>query len=52
MVSCWDCEYFGTKCQGVVPPIEYRDKIDQYCAKFKVISWRGQMYKPEGRARM
>jgi len=52
MVSCYDCEHFGTKCNGIVPPIEYRDRIDEYCDKFTVISWREQLYKPAGKSRM
>ncbi len=52
MVSCYDCEHFGTKCSGIVPPIEHRDRIDEYCDRFTVISWRDQLYKPEGRSRI
>jgi len=52
MVSCYDCDHFGTKCNGIVPPIEFRDRVDEYCAKFKVIGWREQLYKPAGRSRM
>ena len=52
MVSCYDCEHFGIKCVGVVSPIEFRDRIDDYCRLFTVASWRDEMYKPAGTARM
>ncbi|HIH00980.1 TPA: hypothetical protein HA259_02695 [Thermoplasmata archaeon] len=52
MVSCYDCDLFGTKCRGIVPPIEYRDRIDQYCANFKVVGWRSELYKPGGVSRI
>jgi hypothetical protein len=52
MVSCYDCEHFGTKCKGVVPPIEFRDRIDKFCAKFRVVAWRDEMYKPTGSTRV
>jgi hypothetical protein len=52
MVSCYDCEHFGTACKGIVPPIEFRDTVNEYCAKFLVVPWRSEMYKPEGRTRM
>jgi hypothetical protein len=52
MVSCYDCEHFGTRCRGVVPPIEYRDRIDEYCRYFTVVSWRGELYKPGGESRI
>ena len=52
MVSCYDCEHFGTECRGIVPPIEYRDRIDQYCKNFKVVKWRSELYKPGGESRI
>jgi hypothetical protein len=52
MVSCYDCEHFGIKCAGIVPPIEFRDRIDEYCSLFTMVSWRDEMYKPAGTARM
>lgn len=52
MVSCYDCEHFGAKCVGVVPPIEFRDSIDEYCRLFMIASWRDEMYKPAGTARL
>ena len=52
MVSCHHCELFCTRCNGIVPPMEYRDMIDQYCPLFTVVAWRTERYKPEGRARI
>ena len=52
MVSCYDCDLFSTKCVGIVPPIEYRDRIDEYCPLFTVVSWRTELFKPEGKARI
>lgn len=52
MVSCYDCDLFGTRCTGIVPPLEYRDRIDRYCAFFRIVPWRADMYKPEGTARI
>jgi hypothetical protein len=52
MVSCYDCDHFGTLCRGIVPPIEYRNTIDQYCENFKVVKWRSELYKPGGETRI
>jgi hypothetical protein len=52
MVSCFDCEHFGTQCRGIVPPIEYRDRVDEFCANFVVVAWRDEMYKPAGATRV
>ena len=49
MVSCYDCEHFGSKCNGIVPPMEFRDCTDEFCALFAMASWRTEMYKPQGR---
>lgn len=52
MVSCYDCDRFGTECKGVVPPTEFRDRVDEYCRLFKAVSWRQEMYKPGGSSRI
>jgi len=52
MVSCYDCEHFGTRCNGIVPPMEYRDRIDEYCKMFKVVQWRHELYKRGGVSRL
>ena len=52
MVSCYDCELFGTDCPGIVPPIEYRDRIHDYCRRYKAVGWRRGMHKPDGRTRL
>jgi len=51
MVSCYDCENFGTKCTGIVPPLESKDRIDEYCRLFRVLPWRVELYEPSGSAR-
>ena len=35
MVSCYDCDRFATDCRGIVPPIEFRDTIDEGSRHFK-----------------
>jgi hypothetical protein len=52
MVSCYDCEHFATKCRGFVPPMEYRNRIDEYCVNFSVVEWRRELYKPGGESRI
>jgi hypothetical protein len=52
MVSCYDCEHFGGKCNGIVPPMEFRDCMDESCALFVMASWRTEMYKPRGKVRI
>jgi hypothetical protein len=32
--------------------MEFRDCIDEFCALFVTASWRAEMYKPQGRARI
>ena len=52
MVSCYDCEEFGTRCAGIVPPLEFKDRIDALCPLFRVLPWRDELYKPSGSARI
>jgi len=52
MVSCYDCEHFGIYCKGVVPPIEFRDRIDEFCDRFAVVRWRGELNKGDGQSRI
>lgn len=52
MVSCYDCDHFGTVCRGILPPTEYRDTIDKYCENFKVVAWRQELYKSSGETRI
>jgi len=35
MTSCHDCEHFGTECKDIVPPMEFKDRIDEFCRNFK-----------------
>ncbi len=46
MVSCYDCDRFAIECRGIVPPIEYRDCVHEYCRLFKAHSWKDELYKP------
>ena len=48
MTSCYDCEHFGTGCRGIVPPMEYKDRVDEFCKRFEELRWRDQLYKPAG----
>jgi hypothetical protein len=52
MVSCYDCELFGIECKGVVPPMEFRNRIHEYCEHFKVVAWRKELFKPGGTSRI
>ncbi|MDH3364569.1 MAG: hypothetical protein OEM29_00970 [Thermoplasmata archaeon] len=52
MVSCYDCDHFGTRCRGILPPMKYRDTIDEYCENYKVVEWRRELYKPGGETRI
>lgn len=52
MVSCYDCDHFGTHCKGILPPMEYRDRIDAYCENFKIVGWRSELHKPSGETRI
>ncbi len=52
MVSCYDCEHFGIGCSGIVPPIEYKDTIDELCPNFVMVPWRRHLYKPSGETRL
>ena len=44
MISCYDCGNFGTKCTGIVPPLEFKDRIDGYRRLFRVLPWRDEIY--------
>ena len=50
MVSCYDCERFGISCLGIVPPMEYKDRVHEYCTMFKAVWWRHELYKPSGKS--
>jgi hypothetical protein len=52
MVSCYDCDHFGTRCKGILPPMKFRDTIDEYCENYKVVEWRKELYKPSGESRI
>lgn len=52
MVSCYDCDRFGTECRGIVPPIEYRDRMHDYCRLFKPHTWQDELYKPSMASRI
>lgn len=52
MASCYDCDRFGTECRGIVPPMEYRGRVHEYCRLFKEVPWRGELYKPGGSSRI
>jgi hypothetical protein len=52
MVSCYDCDHFGTRCKGILPPMKFRDTIDEYCENYKVVEWRKELYKPGGESRI
>lgn len=50
MVSCYDCEHFGIRCLGIVPPTHLKDRVNEYCAMFRVVQWRHELYKPSGKS--
>jgi hypothetical protein len=52
MVSCYDCEHFAVRCLGIVPPLSFRDRIDDYCKMYKAVQWRHELYKPSGVSRL
>jgi hypothetical protein len=52
MYTCYDCELFGTRCEGVIPSMRYRNKLEKYCKRFVLISWRKDMFKDTGRKRL
>jgi hypothetical protein len=52
MVSCYDCDLFGIGCCGIVPPMGYKDSVDEFCSRYLVVPWRGELYKPSGEARL
>jgi hypothetical protein len=52
MYTCYDCELFGNGCRGMIPPLEMRNKLEEHCPKFSLLSWRNDMFKPSGRTRI
>ena len=52
MTTCYDCDLFGTSCEGVIPPMKYRNKLDKYCDRFVLIKWRKDMFKDSGTKRL
>ena len=52
MYTCYDCNLFGNGCKGLLPPIEYRNKLEEYCHKFQLVPWRDDMFKPAGKTRI
>jgi hypothetical protein len=52
MYTCYDCELFGTSCDGLIPPMEFRNKLEEFCKKFVLIKWRNDMFKDTGTKRL
>ncbi len=52
MYTCYDCELFGTNCEGMIPPMEYRNNLEKYCNRFILIKWRKDMFKDAGTKRL
>lgn len=52
MYTCYDCEYFGSRCEGMIPPMEFRNNLENYCNKFVLNKWRKDMFKDSGTKRL
>ena len=52
MYTCYDCEKFGTVCDGVIPPMKFRNNLEKYCKDFILIKWRKDMFKDAGNKRL
>lgn len=52
MYTCYDCDLFGTRCEGLIPPMEFRNKLEKYCKRFILIKWRKDMFKDAGTKRL
>ena len=52
MYTCYDCELFGTPCEGIIPSMKYRNKLEKYCQNFVLITWRKDMFKDTGNKRL
>lgn len=48
MTSCYDCEHFGIGCKGIVTPMAFKDRVDEFCRNFREVKWRDQLYKTSG----
>ncbi len=48
MTSCYDCEHFGIECRGIVPPMDFKDRVNELCRRFEELRWHDQLYKPAG----
>ena len=51
-VYSYDCDRFGTDCEGTIPPDKYRNKIEEYCERFVIAGWRREMFKEGGTSRL
>ena len=52
MATCYDCERLGVGCDGVHPPPEYSNRIEEYCERFVSALWRRDMFKDSGKKRL
>jgi hypothetical protein len=52
MYTCYDCKRFGSGCDGIIPPEEYRNDLETYCEKFLLNEWRKEMFKESGHKRI
>jgi hypothetical protein len=43
---------FGNGCDGAIPPMEYRNDLENYCKKFILVRWRKEMFKDSGESRL
>ena len=52
MYTCYDCDRFGIGCEGMIPPDKYRNRVEEYCERFKLAGWRSEMFKDGGTRRL
>ena len=52
MYTCYDCELFGSGCDGVILSMEHRNELEKYCERFELVKWRNDMFKDSGNKRL
>jgi hypothetical protein len=52
MYTCYDCERFGNGCDGMIPPMEFRNTLEKFCERFLLVEWRRDMFKDAGKSRL
>jgi len=48
MYTCWDCQRFGSGCEGRLLKEDLRNDMEKHCRFFRLNTWRRDIYQRSG----